>query len=466
MHVHRQHQAHADIQHEHRTAARRVKRQGHADDRQQPQVHPHVDGDLGQQRAAHPRTDEAAQHILAAAAHRKGADDQGDQHPQHHHAAHKAQGVAHPAEDEVVVGVGHAVVFPAEHPVAEDASRAQGHLAPVLLVDDVAPHIFAGGPAGGVLGVDDRQDAVPLIALADAVAQEQEGRRHRRNGRRQGRHDILPAQPGGEHHAAANDAVDDGGAVVALDVDQQDRRHQVRQQLGQLPGLVDPAADIVQVHGKGQDKADLGQLGGLEGEASQPVPGIVVGVAGVVADGQRPQSQVVDEQGGQHQPPGERHMEGPHLDQAAVVHRGQQQGDEHPRPRGSRLDQRPAVIPDAGDLAGDLVHRKAAALLRCPGGQHQHGHGAAEQAQQQIDLVGPFRIHSNGFEHKSTTFLVRTPGRAPGARSGFPSRPAPKGPRKRPARRRPQAPESRDVFHGLSIPHFAPRCKPRGGPNL
>ena len=306
------------------------------------------------------------------------------------------------------MGVGDAVVFPAEHPVAEDAARAQGHLAPVLLVDDVFPHVLAGGPAGGVLGVDDREDAVPLVALANAVAQEHKGRRHRRDARRQGPHDILPAQPGGEHHAAPDDTVNDGCAVVALDVDKQDGRKEMRQQFEQLLGLVDAAADVVQVHGKGQDKADFGQLGGLEGEASQPVPGIVVGVAGVVADGQRPQRQVMDEQRGQHQPPGERHMERPHLDQAAVINGGQRQRDQHPHPRGRRLDQRPAVVADAGDLAGDLVHSKAAPLFRRPGGQHQHGHGAAEQAQQQIDLVGPFRIYSNRFEHKSTTFLPKS----------------------------------------------------------
>ena len=178
----------------------------------------------------------------------------------------------------------------------------------------------------------------------------------------------------------------------------------MQQQLAQLFGLIDPVADVVQVHGKGQDEADLGQLSGLEGKAAQLVPGIVVGVAGIVADGEGPQGQVVDHQGGQNQPPGEDHMEWPDLDQLPVVDGGQQQRRRNPQDRGRRLDQGPAEIADAGDLAGDLIHCKAAALFRRPGGQHQHRHGAAEQTEKQIDLVGPFGIQSNAFEHKSTTF--------------------------------------------------------------
>lgn len=61
----------------------------------------------------------------------------------------------------------------------------------------------------------------------------------------------------------------------------------MQQKLYQLLWLVDAAAHIVQVHGKGKDKADLCQLRGLEGKAAQLVPGVVVGVTGVEADGQR-----------------------------------------------------------------------------------------------------------------------------------------------------------------------------------
>ena len=175
MHIHRQHQPHADIQHEHRAAARRVEGQGDADDRQEAEVHADVDEYLGHERAADASADEGAQHILAARSGGEGLDDDGQQHAQHHAAAHEACRVADPAEDEVIVGVGDAVVAAAEEAVAEDAARADGDLTPLLLVDNVLPDRLAGRPARLVVGVDDRKDAVPLVALADLVAEEGEG---------------------------------------------------------------------------------------------------------------------------------------------------------------------------------------------------------------------------------------------------------------------------------------------------
>ena len=46
---------------------------------------------------------------------------------------------------------------------------------------------------------------------------------------------------------------------------------------------------VIEMHGKGQDKADLGKLGGLQGKAAQLVPAVVVGAARIVADGKRAQ---------------------------------------------------------------------------------------------------------------------------------------------------------------------------------
>ena len=102
-------------------------------------------------------------------------------------------------------------------------------------------------------------------------------------------------------------------------MDDEDGDGQMQQQLAQLLRLVDAPPHIVQVHRKGQDEADLGQLGGLQGEAAQLVPGVVVGVARIVADGQRADGHVPDEQRRQHQAPGQGHMHRPHLDEAAVV---------------------------------------------------------------------------------------------------------------------------------------------------
>ena len=188
----------------------------------------------------------------------------------------------------------------------------------------------------------------------------------------------------------------------------------MEQQLAQLFRLVEAAADIVQMHGEGKDEAYLCQLGRLEGEAAQLVPGIVVGVARVVADGQRAEGHVADDQRGQHEAPCEHHMDGPDVDEAAVVDVGQKDGHQDADGRCARLHHGPAVVADAGDLAGELIHGKAAALLRRPRRQRQHRHRAAEQAEQQVHLVCPFPISLNAFQ-KSTTFLyLENPASQPG----------------------------------------------------
>ena len=301
------------------------------------------------------------------------------------------------------MGIGHAVVPAAEQAVAEDAAGADGDLAALLLVDDVFPSGFVGCPAGGILRVDNGQNAVPLVALADLIAEKGKRRRHGHSCCRDGTDDILPAQARCKHHAAADDGVDDGGAVVALNVDDKDGHGQMQQKLYQLLWLVDAAAHIVQVHGKGKDKADLCQLRGLEGKAAQLVPGVVVGVTGVEADGQRADGHIADEQRGQHKAPCQGYMHRPHLDKAAVVDAGEQQRDHDAKHRRTGLHQRAAVIADAGNGTSDLVRGKTVALLCGPGGKSHHRHGAAEDAQQQIDLIRSFKILSNAFQ-ESTTF--------------------------------------------------------------
>ena len=76
------------------------------------------------------------------------------------------------------MGVGHAVITAAKQPIAKDSARAQRNLAALLLVDDVLPDGLAGGPAGLVIGIDDSKDAVPLVSLADLIAEKGERRRH------------------------------------------------------------------------------------------------------------------------------------------------------------------------------------------------------------------------------------------------------------------------------------------------
>ena len=175
---------------------------------------------------------------------------------------------------------------------------------------------------------------------------------------------------------------------------------QVQQQLCQLFWLVDAAAHVVQVHGKGQDKADLCQLCGLKGKAAQFIPGVVVGITGVVADGQRADGHVADDQRGQHQTPRQHNVHRPHLYKAAVVHAGEQQRNHDANGGSARLHQCAAVVANADDGTGHLVGGKAVALLSCPRGQCQHRHHAAENAQQQIHLIGALKILSNAIQRK------------------------------------------------------------------
>ena len=58
------------------------------------------------------------------------------------------------------------------------------------------------------------------------------------------------------------------------------------------------------------------------------------------------------------------------------------------------------VVANADDSSGHLVSSKAAALLGCPRGQRQHRHHAAENAQQQIHLIGALKILSNAIQGK------------------------------------------------------------------
>ena len=319
VHIHRQHQSDADIQHQHRAAAGRIERQGDADDGQDAQVHADVDGDLCHQRAADTGTDEAAEHILALCAGGKGLHDEGEQNAQHHAAAHKAHRVTDPTENEVVVGVRHAVIAAIEQAVAKYPTRAQRNFAALLLVDDIFPNGLTGSPAGFVLRVDDRKDTVPLIALADGVAEEGKGHCDCCTGGGDCAEDVLPADASRKHHTAADDAINNCRAIVALHMNDSNRCQQVQQKLAQFLRLVYLAPDVVQVHREGQNKAYLRKFGRLKREAAQFVPRVVIGIACVVADGDGADGDVPDEQSRQDQTPRHRHMHRPDLDEAAIV---------------------------------------------------------------------------------------------------------------------------------------------------
>ena len=183
----------------------------------------------------------------------------------------------------------------------------------------------------------------------------------------------------------------------------------MQQQLAQLLRLVEPGPHIVQVHGKGQDKADLGQLCGLQGKAPQLVPGIVVGITRVIADGQRADAHIAQHQRGQHHAPGQGHVHRPHLHQAAVIDIGQQHRNDQPDEGCTRLHRRPAVIAQPGDLACDLIHGKAIALLGCPARKRCHCHHAAEDAQQQVSFISAPEVTPNVFQPKTPLSFIGSP---------------------------------------------------------
>ena len=56
-------------------------------------------------------------------------------------------------------------------------------------------------------------------------------------------------------------------------------------------------------------------------------------------------------------------MDRPDIDEAAVVDVGQKDGHQDADGRCTRLHHGPAVVADAGDLAGELIHGKAAACF-------------------------------------------------------------------------------------------------------
>ena len=81
---------------------------------------------------------------------------------------------------------------------------------------------------------------------------------------------------------------------------------------------------------------------------------------------------------GQHQAPGEYHMQRPHIGQHPVVHAGQEQRAHKAQQTGSPLHVDVAQV--------------AAALVDAVGQEHRHRHRRAGYAHEQIDPVGLFQI--------------------------------------------------------------------------
>ena len=155
-------------------------------------------------------------------------------------------------------------------------------------------------------------------------------------------------------------------------------------------------AHIVQVHGEGEDKADFGQLGGLKAQRAEQNPAVVIGVSGRISQFDGPDGE--SGQGEQHKPPCDGHMHRPDLSQAPVVDTGEHHRTEQSQQAGCRLHHRIPVIAQAGNLAGERIHSKAA-VVHADADEGDHTEGGAAHAQQKIKPVGGFYILTNDLEH-------------------------------------------------------------------
>ena len=323
--------------------------------------------------------------VLAAQAGGEGADGDEEQRPQHDHTAHKADALGQIAEHEVVLGVDDRIVVVGEKAPPEDLPRADGRHAAQLLAGDVRV----------LVGIEQGHDAVYLIAL-ERVGEKADDEGKPRDPQGDGREDVFPGEPRREEHHAADGAEDDGGAVVALDVHHRHGGQDVGQQLCQRFWLVDVLAHIVQMHGEGEDEADLCKLGGLQAQGAKADPAVVVGAFGVPAEGQRADAQMGE--GEQHQRPGAHHVHRPDAGQTAVVDAGEHDGAHKAQQAGHPLHKGVAVAAQAGDGAVEGVPGEAPRRLP-QADQSDDAEHRAEHTGGDVGPVGGLEVLSDDLEH-------------------------------------------------------------------
>ena len=166
-------------------------------------------------------------------------------------------------------------------------------------------------------------------------------------------------------------------AVIPLYVDGRSGQQYVQQHKQQVPRPVHLPAHPAQMQRQRQDKADFRQLGGLKGHAAHTVPAVVGGAARVVADRQKPGVDIVQKEGGQHQPPRHHAMQRPGTRQRMVVCRGKDSGKHHPQQAGNKLDR------------GLVVGAK---LRLADGHQHHNAEHRAGRTEQQHKQIYPAQI--------------------------------------------------------------------------
>ena len=99
------------------------------------------------------------------------------------------------------------------------------------------------------VGVEEREDALLLVGVYDIVPGERRGghRRHHRRG------DVFPADARREKHPHKDEGDDQRGAVVPLEVDDQDGDGPVHADRQQVDRAVDLVVELVDVIGERED---------------------------------------------------------------------------------------------------------------------------------------------------------------------------------------------------------------------
>ena len=165
------------------------------------------------------------------------------------------------------------------------------------------------------------------------------------------------------------------------------RQPDVQQEQQQIFRLIDLAAHVAQMQRQCQNKADFCQLGGLERHAADAVPAVIGGAARVVPDRDKSRIDVVQKQGGQHQPPGHHGMQRPGPGQRVVIRSGEHHRQHQPQ------------------QAGDKLHRRlvvGSQLRLADGHQHHDAERRARRAEQQIEHIDPAQIPADKRIHGRT----------------------------------------------------------------
>ena len=226
--------------------------------------HAHVDEALQHHREGDPRGEVEAEVVGGLPGRPQPAPQEEEEGQDHRGRAQQAELLPDHRVDEVAVGIGQIeeLLPPFHEAEAGDAARAHRDQA----LDDLVARAPRVRPR-----VQEGLDAVAPVGrghddlIEDGKAQEAEGG------------EVAQAHAGQEEHHRPREGEGGGAAEVGLDEDEEGEPAE-EEEGGEERGqeLVDPVAAALEVVGEEEDDRDLGELGGLEGEAAQADPAMDV----------------------------------------------------------------------------------------------------------------------------------------------------------------------------------------------